>query len=54
MRKFNWSIFVVCICVGNFGALSNPSFNSIGVALLWGTLFGVVYGSLMGYITRED
>lgn len=54
MRKWNWTVFVVCLCLGNFGALSNPSFKSIWVALLFGTLFGLVYGSLMAYITRED
>jgi predicted ABC-type sugar transport system permease subunit len=54
MKKWNWSLFLIILCVGNIGALSNKNFETIPIALLFGTAFGLVFGLLMAYITRED
>lgn len=54
IKKWNWSLFVVIFCTAEIGALTNKSCESIGSALLFGLIMGIVIGLPMAILTKHD
>lgn len=53
IKKWNWTVFIVMVCTGELGALSNKTFHSINQALIFGLIIGSIMGLLMAIITKD-
>ena len=53
MKRWNWSLLLVIICVSEIGALQNMNFNNLLNALLFGLIAGIIIGLPFAILTRE-
>jgi hypothetical protein len=53
MKKWNWTLFVVIMCVSGAGALGNKGFTSIKQALFISCCIGLPLGLAAAYETRD-
>jgi hypothetical protein len=53
IKKWNWSLFFVIICVSEIGTLLNKNIEAISEALLVGLITGIVFGLPIAIITRS-
>jgi len=54
IKKWNWSLFVVVLCLSEIGALTNKSFKNVDEALIIGLIFAILLGIPMAILTRDD
>ena len=54
IKKWNWTIYFVMVCLGVAGAMANKTIPSITEALIFGLIVGNIFGLLFAYGTRED
>jgi hypothetical protein len=54
MRKWNWTAFWVILIVAYMGALSNDNYPQLKHALIMGTFFGLSFGILIAWLTKEE
>ena len=54
IKKWNWTIFFIAVCVAEIGAISNKNIENIGLALFIGLLCGIVFGLPMAIMSKQD
>lgn len=54
MKKWNWALFVVIICVCCIGALGNKNTPDIKSAFILASVFGIPLGLFMAWLTKDD
>jgi len=54
IKKWNWTLFVVVLCIFEISALTNTSITNTSAALLFGLIAAVLFGLPMAILTKDD
>lgn len=53
IKKWNWTLFLVIICVAEMGAMGNKNIESISSAFLFGLIAGTILGLPLAILTKD-
>jgi len=54
IKKWNWTVFVVCMSGAMIGSLSNHNMRCTNDAILFGLLGGLLVGLPAAFFTRDE
>lgn len=54
MKKWNWSLFLVIACLSYAGSLMNKNNVAIMDAFVIGSVFTIIFGLPLAYITKDE
>lgn len=54
IKQWNWTLFILIICISEMGALGNKNMETVSSALLFGLVAGIILGLPFAIITKDN